>query len=367
MLSFYRFSLLFLVVISCLISAPTSAQNSNKVTVVGGDMKGKEIVFVAESHAITEKKDFYNALIPYLANDYGICNLVLETSHSSAYLLNSFLYNNDSTIFIYNTDSTSVKSLLQLKALFLQLPKDKRIRIYGMDFERMEFVVVAKKIFEQNGFLKSDLYQYINSLPDSFHYKVRMTPAQSKLRIDVYAKAREFFNKEKQILKDSIKIDYETLERIFENPTLESKFSRRDKGMYQNIDEQLKGKPFMCIVGRYHTEYHRHQVYPSLIKLIVKGNPINRKKLMIIDEVSNIKYLTTPLWSVEGAEKVYTSGKAGPEYFTTNDSAMLRAYKHYTSGDKYVLVHKNLFSDIVHKDNHGLDSYFIFFGERSGN
>jgi len=349
----------------CIISgSPVRAQQNGPIQIEGGSLAGKEMIFIAETHSIREKAAFYHTFIPWLAGQHGIHNLVLETSRSVAYLINRYLYNEDTTILLYNTDSTARKRLQDLREANSHLPADRKVRVYGMDFERMEFAVAAKKILEANGAQATALYRYVNALLDSVLYKTTMTPRQSKMRITTYGQARDIFATEKETLKAAVKTDYDVLEGIFENPALEKKFSRRDRGMHRNISSQLQGQPFLCIVGRYHTEYTRHQVYPSLIKLLTKGKPANRKKLVIIDEVSNLKYLTTPLWSPEGTPQTYTTGKAGPEYFTKNDSAMARAYNLYLSTDKYVLVHKDAFSDIVHKDNHGLNSYYIFFGKK---
>ncbi|MCF8451437.1 MAG: hypothetical protein K9G49_16310 [Taibaiella sp.] len=344
-------------------STYTFSQPRKPVEVAGGTLSGRKMIFVAESHSITEKSAFYNSLCPYLAEKYGICNVVIEAGHAFAYLVNSYLQHGDTTIIMYNTDSTSRAKLLAIRNMYNSLPAGKKITFYGMDFERMEFAVVVRNILEANKVANSPLVDYIKNIPDSILYKVRMTPTQSELRIEMYGRARELFAAEKATLRNLVTTNFDVLERILENPTLESKFSRRDRGMHKNIITQLKDKPFLCIVGSMHTTYRRHQAYPSLIKLFTRSQPENEDKLTIINLVSNRKYLITPLWSKEGAPQVYTSGKEGPGYFTSNDAAMDHAYKYYVSPGKYTLVHKKVFGDMVRKGNHGLDSYYIFFGD----
>jgi hypothetical protein len=354
-------ALAFCLSVGC--ASDSFSQTRKPVEVAGGTLSGRKMIFVAETHSITEKSAFYNSLCPYLAEKYGICNVVIEAGHAFAYLVNSYLRQGDTTIMMYNNDSTSRAKILAIRAMYNSLPAGKKLTFYGMDFERMEFAVVVRKILEANKVANSPLLEFIKNIPDSTLYKVRMTPAQSEMRIEMYGRARELFAAEKATLRDMVTTNFDVLERILENPTLESKFSRRDRGMHKNLITQLKDKPFLCIVGSMHTTYRRHQAYPSLIKLLTRRQPENAEKLTIINEVSNRKYLITPLWSNEGAPQVYTTGKEGPRYFTDNDAAMEHAYKYYVSPGKYTLVHKKVFGDMVHKGNHGLDSYFIFFGE----
>ncbi len=343
----------------------SNAQTSLKpISVAGSTLKDKDVIIIAETHSITEKSDFYNAFLYSLATEQNISNVVIESSHSEAFLFNRYLQYGDTTLLMYFQDSGSHRRIVAMKNMYDLLPVDKKIKIFGIDFERMEFVVASRIILALNHVEGTALNHFLNNFPDSLLFKIHMSPTESKLRIAIYDSARRIFEKEQAQLKAKISTDYDVLEHIFMNPTQEAKFARRDLGMFQNMDAQLKGKPFVAIVGLYHATYTRHQVFPSLIKLLLKNGLCTEEKLTIINEISNKKYLVNRLWDKEGTPPQYTDGVAGPEYFTDVDSAMYRGYHNYFSGDTYVLAHKSLFNDIVFKGNHGLDEYFVFFGNR---
>ncbi len=358
---------IFFFLLACLCSFYQSS--AQPITTVGGSLENKELIFIAETHSIEEKDNFYNALIPYLVREHDVRNIVLEAGHSHMYLLNKFMTNDDSTLFRHAKTKKEKEFLRYTKAMYEALPANKKITFYGMDFERVGFIESSIMILSDNNVPKSnELYKYLNSLPDSATSLVYMTVEQSRDRLQIYRHACKLFSKEKKYLQKIVNKDYDVLRRIFENPAREDKFSRRDRGMYRNIKKQLKDKPFLCIAGGYHITYRRHQVYPSLIKLMTRRKPKNERRLAIIEEVSNRKYLSHKLMEHNGDAPTYTSGKEGPDYITKNDNAMNRAYANYCSTPgNYRLIHKSVFSDIIHRDNHGLESYYIFLGDCAKN
>ncbi len=145
-------------------------------------------------------------------------------------------------------------------------------------------------------------------LPDSLCTPTSMAIEQHKLRQKIYGEVRSIFKKEKGKLKDIIHKDYGMPELILENPTTERQFAKRDRGMFRNIKHQLHGEPFLCIAGRYHLEYTWNQVYPSLIKLLVKSNENNTGKIVVFDEVRNGRYRVQKLFAHEGEPGEYAYG-----------------------------------------------------------
>ncbi len=339
------------------------AQEQANIDIVGEGFGNKQMYFLAEMHTGQERAAFTNAMLHYLVAQHGITNIVLETSASEAYLQNQYLHDGDTTLFRYYPNAGMRKTLDGLRQLNANLPAGKQITVYGMDFERAEFVVAAKMILEMHGGRGSALHKYLCSVPDSFVYATHMTIEQRKLRQDVWRDAQKVYQNQIKLLEHLLGKHYPELQRIFENPTSEWKFSRRDKGMYRNIHKQLGSAPFVCVVGSYHTWYHRGQVYPSLVKLLVKAKKDNRKKMVIIDEVFNGTMEANMLFSHDSDSLRYEYQSIGPGYFVRNDSAMARAYARYHTPGSFQVVNRKEFADIVPQSNHGLDSYFVFFGE----
>ncbi len=343
-------------------SIDTLAQEDKPIKVVGAGIPKANMYFIAEVHSIEESDHFNFAMIRYLNSKHGVRNIVIERGRAYAYLLNRYINENDSTLFRYYGKDIIVNYYPQVRQLNATLPAYQKVRYFGMDFERMEFVAVVKMILERSAETReSKLYQYVCSLPDSLCHSVYRTHEQIAARRTVYREAQRIFDNEKEILKKEVKTDYDELEAIMENPADESKFSRRDRGMYRNIKRQLNGQPFLCIVGGHHTEYRRGEVYQSLVKKLMHHDKKAAKDMVIFDEVHRGRFATVNIWAHEGAPVTYDSLPGGPRYFVKEQAAMDIAYRMYSSTDSFTLVHKSVFRPAVTKDNHGINSYYVFF------
>lgn len=339
------------------------AQNE-KIEIVGDGFSGKQMYFLSEMHTGEERGAFTEAMVRYMVTQQGVTNIVRETSVSEAYLMNRYLHHDDTTIFRYYPDDKLHRSLDGLRSLNETLPASKKITIYGMDFERAEFVVAVKRMLElHEGGRNTNIYRYLDALPDSFYKAIHVTIEQRQQRKEILGRARKIALNEQKLLEHILKEDYQQLRRITENPTSEFKFSLRDQGMCRNIRRQLNGQPFLCIVGSYHTSYHRKQLFPSLIKRLVKSGRGNKKKMVIVDEVFCGMTEANMLFSHDGDSMRYEYRQLGPRYFLKNDSAMALAYRKYHTPGTFQLVNRMVFKDLVPQSNHGLDSYYVFFGE----
>lgn len=351
-----------------LYSFTCSAQSAKPVVIEGRNMPGKQMFFAAEIHSIDERWQFYESLCTYLVANNGIRNIIMEDGHAEAWLLNAYLNNNDTTYFHYFPKDIARRHFLDhLRQINSSLPTDRKLHIRGIDFERMYYAIAARQILASYPkLLNTDFHKYIYSLPDSMLRQVYMLAKQHQMRKSEYAKAQAMFASGKPTLKAELNPDdFTALQRIFENPNTEKKWARRDKGMYQNLQQHdLLNQPFLCIVGRYHTTYKRGELHRSLMKHIVKHNRTAVDKIAIIDEVRNGPYIEQHLFSAENAPQVMNYGTAGPDYFIHDSAAMAIAYKMYFKPqEQYTLVYKDAFTPFVKKDNHHLDSWYIFFGE----
>lgn len=355
-----------------LYSLTCSAQSAKPVVIEGRNMQGKQMFFAAEIHSIDERWEFYESLCTYLVANNGIRNIIMEDGHAEAWLLNAYLNYNDTSYFHYFPKDLARKHFLDhLRQINSSLPTDRKLHILGMDFERMYYAIAARQILASYPkLLNTDFQKYIHSLPDSILRQVHMLAKQHQMRKKEYAKAQAIFVASKSTLKAELKPDdFTALQRIFENPNTEKKWARRDKGMYQNLQRQgLLSQSFLCIVGRYHTIYKRGELHHSLMKHIVKHHKRSVDKIAIIDEVRNGPYIEQHLFSAENAPQITNYGTAGPDYFINDSAAMAIAYKMYFKPqEQYTLVYKDAFMQLVKKDNHHLDSWYIFFGEPPSN
>lgn len=325
--------------------------------------------FVAEIHSIEDRFQFYESLCTYLVANNGIRNIVLEDGHAEDWLLNAYLRHGDTTYFRYFPKDRVMRHFLDhLRTINDGLPEAQKLNIRGMDFERMFYAIAAREILSRNpGTNHTIFYKYIFSIPDSALRKMSMTNEQHKMRRKEVPRSQQIFAQSKDTLeREMAKEDFAALKLIFENPNTEQKWGRRDKGMYENImQQQLMKEPFLCIVGRNHTEYKRsgNPFHKSLMKTILRRDKGISKKIAVIDEVRNGAYREQHLFSSAGFQEKMSYGTAGPAYFIKSDTAMSLGYSKYFKPDSYILVHKDVFTNIIEKDNHHLDSWYVFFGE----
>lgn len=357
----------------CLCSLASTSQTSKPIVIEGRNLQGKQFIFAAEIHSIEERWQFYESFCSYLVAHNGIRNIIIERGHAEAWLRNEYLRNGDTTYFKYFPKETEVRHFLDhLRLINDNLPDDKKLSIKGMDFDRMEFGIAVRHILQRNPKAKQTILRnYIYSMPDSLLQKNYMTSYQHQLRKREYTIAQRAFATSKDTLKQQLEPeDFTTLQLIFENPNTEKKWGYRDKGMFKNIvKQQLLEQPFFCIVGRHHVEYRRRDNRRrSLMKNLLKYQKGNANNIAIVDEVRNGPFREQHLFRAEGAQEQMSYGTAGPQHFIKSDTAMALAYsKYFTPHLQYILAYKNVFAPLVTKDNHHLDSWYVFFGEPPSN
>lgn len=354
-----------LVIISACLLATNMCAQQRAIKIEGKALEGKQYFFVGEIHSIDERWQFYESLVTHLATQNGLRNIVLECGHSKAWLLNQYVQQGDTTYFHYFPNDTSLKHFVdQVTMINNSLPADKKINIRGIDFERMEFVIVSRKVlFADPAFTSTEFYKYIHSVSDSLLTKVRKTREQTTMRAGVYTKACELFKAEKETLKQ-LGDNYRILELIFENPSSEQRFAERDNGMYANIlNQQLLNAPFLCVVGQFHTETQTIDLHPSFLKLLLKHHDISKDELALINEVHNGPFTEQRLMLSEGTPQKTSYGKAGPNYFIRHKRAMNKGFTSYLKPGSYTLAHKTLFPGPVKKRLHNVDTWYVFFGE----
>lgn len=344
----------------CLLALPylLQAQGPKKITVTGDAFPERDVFFVGEIHSINEKEAFNQAMFQYVQAEYGVPNLVREYGPGLAYLFNCYLKYRDTTIFRYMQDPKTRENLEAQRIYNNGLPEAQRMTCYGIDFDRMEFVSAVRLILHKNaGTENTELYKYVYGLPDSILGNNELSKVSSKLRIQTYGAARTLFEKEREVLSGLVHTDYAVLENILANPTTEKHFAKRDKGMYENMRHQLKGKKYLCVVGQMHTVYSYHNVQTSLAKRLLR----NGTHFNLITEVAKASYSTYQWFHSKDdtAKRIYPPG--GPSRIIDNKDVMALAYTRYYKRGYFNLIGEGEFKEQGVKQNHGIPTYYVFF------
>ena len=349
---------LFLLFANISVCMPSYGQNEIRVRVVGDSIDKKDVLFVGEIHACKEQDSFRSAIVNLAIKTYDIKNVVLEVGVSSAFLINRFIKNNDSSIFFYKIDPIFLKDLLKWKKANEALSANDKITVYGVDFERMYFVKALQLILKENKLSENTkLYNYIFSLPDSICTFDDLTIAHKKLRTRVYGEAKRIFQNED--LKSIVKVDYDVLEKIMKNPATEKHFSRRNRAMYLNIKNQIGRERFICVVGEDHTFYHNHEVNHSLLNLYA-NNSANKGRITLIMEIGENVSGYKDTYHKQGDQQNTLHRYLGPKSIIDNDSLLSFCYDRYYNPSEFPVVSEHSLGDIFYSTNHGVSTYFVF-------
>jgi hypothetical protein len=344
------------ILLSIAISTDIHGQSGKKIEIIGAPINNKDIFFVSDVHNHNSDMSFISAMSCYLHEQYGINNVAMEMGRSMAYLMNRYIQDGDSTYFFYKPNASMVMALERWRSMNGTLPADKKITLYGVDFERMGFAVALQSIFKKyEGSHSTALYQYINNLPDSVcRANTILITDYRELRIETYDKAKELFEQEKEVLRPLLKNDYEVVESIMENPVMEKHFGKRDMKIPVSIMEQLKDKRFICFLGGVHTSVYRH--FSTVRKYMRKTH---NSDLTLVNEIcKNFPSRHFHRLSVAGDQPNYMT--IGPSFIRNNDSVMALGFGKYHRDGYFSLIDHAEFKDIVKKDNKGIPTYYVF-------
>lgn len=325
------------------------AQEAKPFEVIGKDIPANNSVFLAEIHGIKDLLNFRLALIKEATQKYNVQDVVMEIGSAEAYNFNSYFADDDTTIFIEYPEKENREYLRKWKDLY----KEKKFRIVGVDFERMEFVIAVRSILEKNPETKStELYKYIQSLTPASIDSIDGDKSGRKERLNIYGEACAIFKREKGTLQPLVKTGYQTLEDILENPASEKKMKQRDATMLENMLKTVKDRRFLCILGASHMDVHDKK---SLLSRYIREQP------------------TTKFSLVEMACKnCYNTSYYGEMFFPMNVGAAFKgaivdtveaSYNRYYKPELYSLINQTEFKGLAEKYN-PFPTYFLLFKDQ---
>jgi len=312
------------------------------------DSLKKQVVFVGEVHSIKNLWDVKYRLFEYAYINCNINDIIIEESKSNAYIYNLFLRTRDVTLLGNDSAFNAyIKGISRLSEDY-----KRPVKFHGVDFERIEIVLVLRYIFEHaaNGTCKQTaLYQYLASMPEDKLADLgggNIYDAKTRHGIkEVVATIKEIFSSEKGKLTGVLANDYADVEDIINNPTTVN-FKTRDRNMLANMmnDKSLDKNRFICFVGRFHINT-QHE------------NPLCSR---YISAYNNAEKVATISLICPSCSRKFPYSGLPKNYFKSADNAALT--EKYKSVDKYNVVSSSDvrvtdFSDYIYRT----DMYYMFF------
>jgi len=340
------------------ITGNLSAQQAKQIVFIGDSIKNKEHFFISEVHGIYESPYFEYAAITYFNEVHHTSNIILETGASGAYLCNRYMRNGDTTLLKYFAQSARTYLVMLKKYNDLPGTVDK-LNFYGIDFEAISSFVPAVQLILNNSTgnkaVSTELYKFINGLPDTT-YLLGRYPEKLAERTKIYNEAKRMFGNEETSLEGMLKPeDFSVLKRIFENPSSEKHFQKRDKRMLVNLNRQgnLKNERFVCILGGHHLNADSKK---SFLNKYLRAEPRSNNAL--------ITTVCKNCYAAIRYRRNYHYDVVGPENITGNDSVMSLAYNRYFASGKYSLINQYEFKNAGVDANPSIDVYYMFFRDQ---
>ena len=357
MLQFPKYLLVILLVLSSLHS-PAQEKGCFKETGIGKlelttdiDFSEYNIFFLGEFHGVYGVPEIKLSLIKYLNTTYGIRDVFIEAGLGAAWLYNQYLATGDTSL-MYNPsilygDKLPNKLMWQNLYEYNKTLKDK-IRIYGMDFERIEFLKVLKILKPKDHTPPTEIDSIITYIDTvNIGSKPQLHSDVFKAQNEIYEHLRTSFSTHENAFKEYYGANFKTVKSILTNKDTYSNFAIREKTMFENVTEQTKEEgitKYIIFSGLNHGN-SSYSIHRSLCYRLGKRR---RNKIANISMICQNCYDWQARPTIQPYRAQYT--------YVKDTTTLLQLYKtNFNPYCKYTLLP----SSITDNDNINANSNFI--------
>ena len=208
------------------------------------DFSTYNIFFLGEFHGVYGVPEIKLSLIKYLNTNYGIRDVFIEAGLGAAWLYNQYLATGDTSL-MYNPsilygDKVPNKVMWQNLYEYNKTLKDK-IKIHGMDFERIEFLKVLKMLKPKDRKPPTEIDSIIAFMDTvNIGTKPQLHSEEFKWQNGIYELLRTAFSVHETEFKKYYGSNFNTIKSILTNKDTYNNFAIRDKTMFENVTEQTK-------------------------------------------------------------------------------------------------------------------------------
>lgn len=245
---------------------------------MNNDFRINDIIIVGEMHGVFGTNEIKLEIIKQLNQERNFRNIFMEISKSAAFLYNLFLSTGDTTLLSnptlpYYIKNEEKKLWSDLYKYNFGLPGSSKFRIYGVDFERIEFLKVLKLLLPKdknpdNSIFTQTLYKEYDSLIENVNdYKVF-----NKL----FSRYKKYFSKNIEELKTIYGTNFYLVESIFSNKSSQKRFNHRNETMYGNIKEAVQKNSITKFLGFFGLNHTNSEKSYTLVGRLINDNSLNR-------------------------------------------------------------------------------------------
>lgn len=263
-----------------------SFSDSINLSFLHEDLKNKKIVFrgIAEGVAINDKINL--ALIKYLSKNFQLRNVLLEMGYSDAFLLNRLIIHSDTSIvkdyFYFKEFKEFIEHLRQFNE---QLSEDKKIHLWGVDFERISSLVKMIQFLIPSG---EEVPETIRSFVDTL---TKLKPEKFNVPAKKFIQfLREKISKnEKDYLTFFGEDNFLHIKMALFNNAFYENMGQRNKEFYHNFQKYIKYMQEGIIYGVFGTNHTILNFKPSFAYQLnnVKESPFFNRVISINTHYEN--------------------------------------------------------------------------------
>lgn len=253
----------------CLIDPDIKANESNMMK----SLERSDAVIVGEFHGVLGAFEIKLELIKKLNREFGYNAVFMEIGKSAAYIYNLFLQTGDITLLERPTMPYSIKKHEKefWKYLYTyneSLTQNSRLKIYGVDFERLEFLKVLKLLIPKE--YNTNNSTFTKKLVNDYDTLIKS--------IDDYKEFNKLFKSYKNYFKDNLNEmrliygdNFHYLEDIFYNPASQENFKERNEAMYENTFAAVSQNDIKKIIGFFGLNHTNSKKSYSLVGKLING------------------------------------------------------------------------------------------------
>lgn len=249
-----------------------------------------------ELHGVSSNHKIKFKLLKYLHQKANVRYLVIESGHSSAFLLNKFLTIGDTSL-LYGYYLAEKAFWQYLRAFNRNLPADERVQVIGIDFERDE------------AFLKAmPLLLPITQSPQAIEpgivalRKIVEDSITGNKRVKITKAVQKNLKRNSVLYKNYFKEHYTVFRKIINNPVPLTPGTKRDKFIYKNMMKEDQSKA----EGNYYAQYgisHVNLTYGNIAGLLntQEDSPFKSEVLALMPQYFNcMARHKNEVWEADG-------------------------------------------------------------------
>ena len=290
-----------------------------------------DAILVGEFHGVLGASQIKLDLIKKLNIEFGYTAIFMEIGKSAAFLYNLFLQTGYSTLLENPTMPYSIKKQERLfwKNLYTynaNLPNDAKLKIYGVDFERLEFLKVFKLLIpkeyntDNSTFAKKLFADYDTLIKSINNYK-----EFNKL----FIRYKKYFASNLNEIKIIYGDNFHYLEDVFYNPASQENFKGRNDAMYDNIIAYVSQNNLKKIIGFFGMNHTNSENSKSLVGKLTNGNTFKN--------ILNISMVCKNCFDWQQYIKV--ADYSGPYTYQLDKALMESLFKNYFLADcNYTII-----------------------------